>query len=80
MNEAARLMCDLALDPSLRDRYGVRRMVFVRYTLSAERAAIADGSGDAMLAPRTRLAGGAQGMQAVAQPRPVAKREAFDPR
>ena len=78
MNEAARLMCDLALDPSLRDRLrSAPDDVLSDYTLSsAERAAIADGSGDAMLALLGHaLAGGAQGMQAVAQPRPVPREQ-----
>ena len=69
MNEAARLMCDLALDPVLRqtlrdDPDGV----LSRYSLtSAERAAIADGSGDAMLALLGHaIGGGAVGMETMA--------------
>ena len=74
MNEAARLMCDLALDPVLRqtlreDPDGV----LSRYSLSsAERAAIADGSGDAMLALLGHaIGGGAAGMETMARPQPI---------
>ena len=79
MNEAARLMCDLALDPSLRERLRENPdEVMSGYTLTAaERSALADGSGDAMLALLGHAIGGsAEGMQAISSPRPVARERA----
>ena len=83
MNEAARLMCDLALDPDLRTRLRIHPdEVLSRYTLSAvERSAIADGSGDAMLALLGHAIGGStEGMQAMVAPSPVPReRETLRP-
>jgi len=79
MNEAARLMCDLALDPSLRARLQSHPdEVLSSYTLtSAERGALAEGSGDAMLALLGHAIGGsAEGMKAIALPHPVPRERA----
>ncbi len=79
MNEAARLMCDLALDPSLRERLRqAPEEVLSQYTLTdAERAAVTEGSGDAMLALLGHAIGGQpEGMQAVARPRAIPRERA----
>ena len=81
MNEAARLMCDLALDPSLRSLLRENpEEVISQYSLTdAERKAVLDGSGDAMLALLGHAIGGSSdGLQAIASPQAVPRERAVN--